>query len=88
MKLPVHSMIWGYSSVSRLGSYEISEAEGVDRGTKVVIHLKGDCYDYSKEETVKGTEKKITNIEVCFDSCRNEDYFYICFTVYLREVRK
>lgn len=39
----------------RLGSYEISEAEGVDdSGTKIVIHLKGDCYDFSKEENIRG----------------------------------
>lgn len=41
-------------STCRLGSYEITEAEGVQRGTKVVVHLKGDCYDYAKEETIKG----------------------------------
>ena len=38
----------------RLGSFEVTEAEGVQRGTKVVIHLKGECYDYAKEETIKG----------------------------------
>lgn len=36
------------------GKYEVSEAEGVQRGTKIVIHLKGDCYDYAREELVKG----------------------------------
>ena len=25
------------------------------RGTKVVVHLKGDSYDYAKEESIKGT---------------------------------
>ena len=37
-----------------LGSYEICEAEGVKRGTKVVIHLKGDAQEFAKEETIKG----------------------------------
>ena len=38
----------------RSGVYELSEAEGVQRGTKIVIHLKGECYDYCKEEIIKG----------------------------------
>ena len=38
----------------RSGVYELSEAEGVQRGTKIVIHLKGECYDYCKEEVIKG----------------------------------
>jgi len=38
----------------RTGSYELSEAEAVERGTKIVLHLKGDCYDYAKENIVKG----------------------------------
>jgi HSP90 family molecular chaperone len=40
----------------RTGSYELSEAESVERGTKIVLHLKGDCYDYAKENIVKGIE--------------------------------
>ena len=38
-----------------LGTYNISEAEGVDRGTKITLHLKGDCYDFAKEEMIKGS---------------------------------
>ena len=34
--------------------YEMSEAEGVQRGTKIVIHLKGECYDYCKEDIISG----------------------------------
>ena len=34
-------------------SYEISEAEDVDVGTKVVIHLKADCRKFSDESKVK-----------------------------------
>lgn len=36
------------------GAYEIFEAEGVQRGTKIVIHLKGDCYDFAKEDIISG----------------------------------
>ncbi|XP_046325798.2 heat shock protein 75 kDa, mitochondrial-like [Haliotis rufescens] len=43
------------------GSYEISEAEGVQRGTKIVIHLKGDCYDYAKEEIINDVIRKYSN---------------------------
>ena len=37
-----------------LGSYELSEAENVQRGTKIVVHLRGDCYNFSKEDVIKG----------------------------------
>ena len=43
------------------GSYELSEAESVERGTKIVLHLKGDCYDYAKENIVKEVVKKYSN---------------------------
>jgi TNF receptor-associated protein 1 len=35
------------------GSYEISECEGVQRGTKIVLHLKPDCSEFSKELNIK-----------------------------------
>ena len=44
-----------------LGSYEVTEAEGVQRGTKVVVHLKGDSYDFAKEEMIKGKEQEHYN---------------------------
>lgn len=43
------------------GSYELSEAESVDRGTKIVLHLKGDCYDFAKENIVNDVIKKYSN---------------------------
>jgi len=44
----------GYRWTSDGGvSYEISEAEDVDVGTKVVIHLKADCRKFSDESKVK-----------------------------------
>lgn len=42
--------------VRRMGSYELGEAENVQRGTKVVIHLKGDSHQFSKDEAIKGIE--------------------------------
>lgn len=30
------------------------EAEGVQPGTKIVVHLKQDCRSFADEETVKG----------------------------------
>ena len=43
----------------RDGSYEISEAEGVQRGTKIILHLKSDCTEFSKEDTLKSKRVKI-----------------------------
>lgn len=43
------------------GSYEITEAEGVERGTKIVLHLKNDCSEFSKEENIKKIIKKYSN---------------------------
>ncbi|XP_059179158.1 heat shock protein 75 kDa, mitochondrial-like [Physella acuta] len=43
------------------GKYDISEAEGVQRGTKIVIHLKGDSYNFAKEEIIKEVVKKYSN---------------------------
>ncbi|KAI0219003.1 Heat shock protein 75 kDa, mitochondrial [Lamellibrachia satsuma] len=52
----------GYSWHSDgLGTYNISEAEGVERGTKITLHLKGDCYDFAKEEMIKEVIKKYSN---------------------------
>ncbi|XP_037952088.1 heat shock protein 75 kDa, mitochondrial-like [Teleopsis dalmanni] len=43
------------------GSYEIQEAEGVALGTKIVIHLKPECREYSDEERIKAVIKKYSN---------------------------
>ncbi|BFZ24303.1 hypothetical protein BsWGS_27341 [Bradybaena similaris] len=43
------------------GKYEISEADGVQRGTKIVIHLKGDAYNFAKEDIIKEVVKKYSN---------------------------
>ncbi|XP_008560267.1 heat shock protein 75 kDa, mitochondrial [Microplitis demolitor] len=43
------------------GSYEISPAEGVQPGTKIIIHLKQDCREFSDESTLNGIIKKYSN---------------------------
>ncbi|KAI5641960.1 hsp90 protein domain-containing protein [Phthorimaea operculella] len=43
------------------GTYEIQEAEDVPIGTKIVIHLKTDCREFSDDETVKNIIKKYSN---------------------------
>ncbi|KAK3099368.1 hypothetical protein FSP39_003349 [Pinctada imbricata] len=48
-------------SSSGTGTYDIAEAENVQRGTKIVLHLKGDCYDFAKEDVLKDVVKKYSN---------------------------
>lgn len=38
------------------GVFEIAEANGVQQGTKIVLHLKDDCKEFSSEDRVKGAE--------------------------------
>lgn len=38
----------------RSGSFEISQAEGVQPGTKIVIHLKPDSREFCDESVIKG----------------------------------
>lgn len=38
------------------GVFEIAEASGVQQGTKIVLHLKDDCKEFSSEDRVKGLE--------------------------------
>lgn len=40
--------------LSRSGVFEIAEATGVRQGTKIVLHLKDDCKEFSAEDRVKG----------------------------------
>lgn len=39
--------------IFRSGVYEIQEAEGVPIGTKIVVHLKTDCREFSDNDTVQ-----------------------------------
>ncbi|XP_028177360.1 heat shock protein 75 kDa, mitochondrial [Ostrinia furnacalis] len=43
------------------GMYEIQEAEGLPVGTKIIVHLKTDCREFSDDETVKSIIKKYSN---------------------------
>ncbi|CAH1114223.1 unnamed protein product [Psylliodes chrysocephalus] len=43
------------------GSYEIQIAEGVQNGTKIVIHLKADCREFADEDTIKNVINKYSN---------------------------
>lgn len=45
-----HSLIW--TSDGRSG-YEIEEADGLDRGSELVIALKEDCKEYAKEDRLR-----------------------------------
>lgn len=51
MILKTFSVIVSLSS----GVFEIAEATGVQQGTKIVLHLKDDCKEFSSEDRVKGT---------------------------------
>ncbi|XP_056871729.1 heat shock protein 75 kDa, mitochondrial [Takifugu flavidus] len=43
------------------GLYEIAEASGVQQGTKIVLHLKEDCKEFSSEDRVKDVVTKYSN---------------------------
>nr|AGQ56701.1 HSP 75 [Neoseiulus cucumeris] len=43
------------------GSYEITEAEGVQEGTKIVLHLKVDSREFSDEDKVREIIRKFSN---------------------------
>jgi len=41
--------------------YEISESDFIERGTKIVMHLKPDCREYASEDTVRSVINKYSN---------------------------
>ncbi|XP_044761878.1 heat shock protein 75 kDa, mitochondrial [Coccinella septempunctata] len=43
------------------GTYEIQQVEGVKLGTKIVLHLKTECREFSDENTVKNIIQKYSN---------------------------
>ncbi|XP_046666004.1 heat shock protein 75 kDa, mitochondrial isoform X1 [Homalodisca vitripennis] len=43
------------------GTYEIKEADGVSRGTKIILHLKTESREFSDEQTVKDVIQKYSN---------------------------
>ncbi|MCX6868763.1 MAG: molecular chaperone HtpG [Verrucomicrobia bacterium] len=58
-KVCVHSRSWHADSAELVwtsdgkNSYEIEESPGLDRGTKIVMHLKEDCAQYATEFRIK-----------------------------------
>jgi molecular chaperone HtpG len=58
-KVDVHSRSWHADSPELVWSsdgksgYEIEETSGLDRGSKLVLHLKEDCAEYATESRVK-----------------------------------
>lgn len=44
--------------------FEIAEASGVQQGTKIVLHLKDDCKEFSSEDRVKGRTAGATSAAV------------------------
>lgn len=52
------SLIWESDGV---GSYTITKGEDLSRGTKMVLHLKEDAYDFAKEETVQRVIKQYSS---------------------------
>jgi hypothetical protein len=45
-----------YSHPLRTGSYEIAEAEGVARGTKIVISLNNESKMFSEPQEIEGLQ--------------------------------
>lgn len=43
------------------GNFEIQEAENVQVGTKIVIHLKADCREFSDEDKIREVIRKYSN---------------------------
>src|SRR5665648_71114 len=52
------SLVWESDGV---GSYTITEGEELSRGTKMVLHLKEDAYEFAKEETVQRIIKQYSS---------------------------
>ncbi|CAG9764608.1 unnamed protein product [Ceutorhynchus assimilis] len=51
---------WKWTS-DGTGNYEIQPAEGVAFGTKIILHLKGDCREFSDDDTIKNIITKYSN---------------------------
>lgn len=44
-----------------MGFYEVSEADGVEPGTKVILHLKSDSKEFARDERVAEIIKRYSN---------------------------
>lgn len=69
------------------GSYEISEAEGVQRGTKIILHLKPDCAEFSKEENIRNIVNKYSNF-VGFPILVNGERINLIEPIWLEDPKK
>lgn len=73
---PKHFHIVSLSS----GVFEIAEASGVQQGTKIVLHLKDDCKEFSSEDRVKGTTAAAALVNVQqLQRSNTLTQHYICF---------
>jgi len=54
------------------GSYEIAEADGIERGTKIILHLNNKSEQFSQKEMIERIVKKYSNF-VNFDIKLNGD---------------
>lgn len=57
-KMEGECFVWESDGV---GSYTITEGEDLSRGTKMVLHLKEDAYEFAKEETVQRIIKQYSS---------------------------
>ncbi|KUO69744.1 MAG: molecular chaperone HtpG [Desulfosporosinus sp. BRH_c37] len=57
-QMEAECFVWESDGV---GSYTITEGEDLTRGTKMVLHLKEDAYDFAKEETIKRVIKQYSS---------------------------
>ena len=57
-QLEGESFVWESDGV---GSYTITEGEDISRGTKMVLHLKEDAYDFAKEDTIQRVIKQYSS---------------------------
>ena len=44
-----------------MGFFEVNEAEGVEPGTKVILHLKPDAKEFARDERVAEIIKRYSN---------------------------
>lgn len=50
-----------YWSSDGTGEYDLREAEGVSRGTKIIVHLKENAKNYAIKHVIEGVVKKYSN---------------------------
>ncbi|XP_050544840.1 heat shock protein 75 kDa, mitochondrial [Daktulosphaira vitifoliae] len=58
MNLNATGYLWKSDGTS---TYEITEADNIERGTKIVMYLKNDCREYASEDVVRQVINKYSN---------------------------